>query len=65
MATATQGVPLESNIAWSGSFDSTMFGASLASAGDVNHDGYDDVVVGAFGYDNGLFDEGMDPTAQT
>ncbi|MCJ7489550.1 MAG: FG-GAP-like repeat-containing protein [Thermoplasmata archaeon] len=34
------------------------FGGSVASAGDVNNDGFDDVVVGAAGYDNGETDEG-------
>jgi len=35
-----------------------IFGWSAASAGDVNNDGYDDVVVGAPGYDNGETSEG-------
>jgi hypothetical protein len=35
-----------------------VFGWSLGTAGDVNGDGYTDVIVGALGYDNGQRDEG-------
>jgi hypothetical protein len=35
-----------------------VFGWAVGTAGDVNADGYSDVIIGAFGYDNGEADEG-------
>jgi hypothetical protein len=38
--------------------DNAYFGASVSTAGDVNGDGYDDIIVGAYAYDNGQASEG-------
>lgn len=35
-----------------------FFGKSVAAAGDVNHDGFGDILVGAPGYDHGQLNEG-------
>ncbi|MCK6531151.1 FG-GAP-like repeat-containing protein, partial [Myxococcota bacterium] len=44
---------------WTGLQSSAYFGASLASAGDVNGDGFGDLVIGAYNFDNGSSDEGV------
>ncbi len=51
---------LSSSAAWTvdGSQTGAQFGGCVATAGDVNGDGYSDVVVGAFLFDNGLGQEG-------
>jgi hypothetical protein len=51
---------LASTAAWTAESNqaSAFFGAAVAAAGDVNRDGYGDVIVGAPGYDNGQDREG-------
>ena len=51
---------LSTSASWTAESDQAQayFGRSVASAGDVNGDGYGDVVVGAHAYDNGEGDEG-------
>jgi len=44
---------------WSvyGDQSGSQYGESVRSAGDVNGDGYDDAIVGAWQYDNGAYDK--------
>ena len=52
---------LNATVAWmtEGDQGGARYGFSVSTAGDVNGDGYADVLVGAYRYDNGQTDEGQ------
>ena len=52
------GLALDSSDFVDGGQAGANFGASVSSAGDVNGDGYSDVIIGAYTYDNGSSNEG-------
>jgi hypothetical protein len=51
---------LATNAVWSAESDQdhAQFGNSVGTAGDVDHDGYSDLIVGAYGYENDQQGEG-------
>ncbi|KAA3604481.1 MAG: hypothetical protein DWQ01_21830 [Planctomycetota bacterium] len=56
---AAQGGGLEPTASLHGTKENLKFGFSLATAGDVDHDGYDDLIVGAPDHDHsGLYSAG-------
>jgi hypothetical protein len=50
-AGVAHGGPADAAARLGAAFDGAAFGSSVAGAGDVNGDGYDDVIAGAPGYD--------------
>ena len=53
-----KGISVSSPWSAEGDQKDARFGESVSSAGDVNNDGFDDIIIGAPGYDNGEKDEG-------
>lgn len=54
----SHGNPTNANAGIFGTASSDNLGYSVQTAGDINGDGYSDIVVGVVGYDNGLADQG-------
>ncbi|MCX7045426.1 MAG: integrin alpha [Candidatus Sumerlaeota bacterium] len=55
---SASGLPATASKIYNGDQASGYFGWSVACAGDVNKDGYSDVIISAVNYDNGQLDEG-------
>lgn len=55
---SSTGPPTTPNWTVEGNLESAYFGSSVASAGDVNGDGFGDVIIGAQNYDGGQAGEG-------
>ncbi len=60
-ANGTRPIGMPANADWVVTTDQAdaYFGTRVGTTGDVNGDGYDDVAIGAYKYDNGQTDEGV------
>lgn len=55
---SASGISATADLTLEGNQEGASFGMGVSSAGDVNGDGYGDVVVGAYGYDGDQLGEG-------
>ncbi len=55
---SSTGLGLSANWTANGDVNNAQLGNCVSTAGDVNGDGYSDIIVGAHKYDNGQFQEG-------
>ena len=59
LAQASSPIAVDASWSWLGDQADAYMGNTTAAAGDVDGDGYDDILIGTQWYDNGQLDEGV------